>query len=184
MQLILSKKTNKSIFQNVKQFLFLNPETLAGVDSQVNNVLTEHGKQRHVDDVTLLLSSYWEELIYCMLWWKGHFVQRRVMTDRPGYGSSSVCNEEMPRALIVLVGWGQWKWWWPVRQLYFVTYFFYSAPWDQRWSIPLHSQRGRSHHTIVRSQWTSQARCCLVQGRMSHSQSKSTFLDDFFGCIS
>lgn len=43
------------------------------------------------------------ELIYCMLWWKGHFVQRRVMTDRPDYGSSSVCNEEMPQAPI--------RWW-------------------------------------------------------------------------
>lgn len=37
--------------------LFLNPETLAGVDSGVNSVLTQHGKQQHVDYLTLLLSS-------------------------------------------------------------------------------------------------------------------------------
>lgn len=120
--------------------------------------------------------------IYCMLWWKGHFVQRSVMTDRPDYGSSSVCNEEMPRAILLAV-WRQCECWWPVRQLCFMTYFFHSAPWDQRWSIPLHSQRGCSHHAIMRGQRSSQAKCCLVQGRMSHSQSKSTFLHDFFGCI-
>lgn len=104
-----------------------------------------------------------------------------VSNDRPDYGSSSVCNEEMPEALITLADWSQWSCCRPAWQLHFMTYFFNSAPWDPRWSLPLHSQRRCIHHTFLQIQWNSQTRCCLVQGRTSHSSSESTFLDDFFG---
>lgn len=92
-----------------------------------------------------------------------------VCNDRPDYGSSSVCNEEMPPALITPPDWSQWSRCGPAWQLHFMTYFFNSAPWDPRWSVPLHCQRRCIRHAFLQIQWSSQARCCLVQGRMSHS---------------
>lgn len=85
--------------------LFLSMlETLASLDSQTNNVLTKHGKQQYVNDLTTCCHhSERVQFTACFDDW-GHFLHGSVMTDRPDYGSSSVCNEEMSEALILLAG--------------------------------------------------------------------------------